>query len=227
MWVWTLRHLTTNSWEKRAYFGTILRTGRRDNTPDINMMDDKLIAYWLLAGVNHLSQCFCMQIKKKSIEKAKQEERMSKDFAAMEEAALKAYEEDLKRMDRESKGNDMACKSWAARDEILRLDNIEKKCFRVRIELSSPSIKTAKSTATTSGETSGETSSQTSGETSGQETEEERRENKQDVQTADRNAGLGGGPLRRWTHLLLQHSNWRWGNLTSQLLTYLNRLIIW
>ena len=45
-----------------------------------------------------------MQIKKKSIEKAKQEERMSKDFAAMEEAALKAYQEDLKRMEREAAG---------------------------------------------------------------------------------------------------------------------------
>ncbi|MEQ2263214.1 WW domain binding protein 4, partial [Xenotaenia resolanae] len=45
------------------------------------------------------------EIKKKSIEKAKKEERMSKDFAAMEEAALKAYEEDLKRMQRESDGS--------------------------------------------------------------------------------------------------------------------------
>ncbi|XP_041835116.1 WW domain-binding protein 4 [Melanotaenia boesemani] len=44
------------------------------------------------------------EIKKKSIDKAKQEERMSKQFAAMEEAALKAYEEDLKRMERESQG---------------------------------------------------------------------------------------------------------------------------
>ncbi|XP_026219565.1 WW domain-binding protein 4 [Anabas testudineus] len=45
------------------------------------------------------------EIKKKSIEKAKQEERMSKQFAAMEEAALKAYQEDLKRMERESTGS--------------------------------------------------------------------------------------------------------------------------
>ncbi|XP_062270727.1 WW domain-binding protein 4 [Scomber scombrus] len=42
------------------------------------------------------------EIKKKSIEKAKQEQRMSKEFAAMEEAALKAYQEDLKRMEMES-----------------------------------------------------------------------------------------------------------------------------
>lgn len=48
---------------------------------------------------------FALQIKKKSLDKAKQEERMSKEFAAMEEAALKAYQEDLKRMERESTGN--------------------------------------------------------------------------------------------------------------------------
>ncbi|XP_040887973.1 WW domain-binding protein 4 [Toxotes jaculatrix] len=45
------------------------------------------------------------EIKKKSIDKAKQEERMSKDFAAMEEAAMKAYQEDLKRMEREAEGS--------------------------------------------------------------------------------------------------------------------------
>ncbi|KAG7268065.1 hypothetical protein CRUP_014926, partial [Coryphaenoides rupestris] len=44
------------------------------------------------------------EIKKKSIDKAKQEERMSKEFAAMEEAAMKAYEEDIKRMQMESGG---------------------------------------------------------------------------------------------------------------------------
>lgn len=44
------------------------------------------------------------EIKKKSIDKAKQDERMSKQFAAMEEAAMKAYEEDLKRMEREAAG---------------------------------------------------------------------------------------------------------------------------
>ncbi|XP_037617691.1 WW domain-binding protein 4 [Sebastes umbrosus] len=44
------------------------------------------------------------EIKKKSIDKAKQEERESKEFKAMEEAALKAYEEDLKRMEMEAAG---------------------------------------------------------------------------------------------------------------------------
>ncbi|KAJ3584697.1 hypothetical protein NHX12_015192 [Muraenolepis orangiensis] len=44
------------------------------------------------------------EIKKKSMDKAKQEERMSKEFAAMEEAATKAYEEDLKRLQLESGG---------------------------------------------------------------------------------------------------------------------------
>ncbi|KAM4601755.1 WW domain-binding protein 4 [Polymixia lowei] len=38
------------------------------------------------------------EIKEKSINKAKQEERASKEFAAMEAAALKAYEQDMKRM---------------------------------------------------------------------------------------------------------------------------------
>lgn len=57
------------------------------------------------AAAAHLSPPFSVQIKKKSVEKAKKEERMSKEFAAMEEAALKAYEEDLKRMQRGSDGN--------------------------------------------------------------------------------------------------------------------------
>ncbi|XDV35143.1 hypothetical protein PO909_005145 [Leuciscus waleckii] len=44
------------------------------------------------------------EIKKKSVAKAKQEQKMSKEFAAMEEAALKAYEEDLKRLTAQSSG---------------------------------------------------------------------------------------------------------------------------
>lgn len=47
---------------------------------------------------------FSVKIKKKSQQKAKQEERMSKEFAKMEEAAMKAYQEDLKRMEREAAG---------------------------------------------------------------------------------------------------------------------------
>uniref|UniRef100_V9KX45 WW domain-binding protein 4 n=1 Tax=Callorhinchus milii TaxID=7868 RepID=V9KX45_CALMI len=38
------------------------------------------------------------EIKKKSMEKAKEEERASKEFAAMEAAAMKAYQEDLKQL---------------------------------------------------------------------------------------------------------------------------------
>ncbi|XP_050969315.1 WW domain-binding protein 4 [Labeo rohita] len=48
------------------------------------------------------------EIKKKSVAKAKQEQKMSKDFAAMEEAALKAYEEDLKRLAGQSSGESVA-----------------------------------------------------------------------------------------------------------------------
>lgn len=62
----------------------------------------KLSSYWLQTAAAHLILSFSLQIKKKSIEKAKQDERMSKEFAAMEEAALKAYQEDLKRMEMES-----------------------------------------------------------------------------------------------------------------------------
>lgn len=43
-----------------------------------------------------------LQIKKRSMDKAKQEDRQSKEFAAMEEAALKAYEQDIKRLQMES-----------------------------------------------------------------------------------------------------------------------------
>ncbi|MEE6471040.1 hypothetical protein FKM82_009165 [Ascaphus truei] len=39
------------------------------------------------------------EIKQRSLEKAKDDEKKSKEFAAMEEAALKAYEEDLKRLE--------------------------------------------------------------------------------------------------------------------------------
>ncbi|KAM9192455.1 WW domain-binding protein 4 isoform 2-T2 [Dugong dugon] len=42
------------------------------------------------------------EIKQKSLDKAKEEEKASKEFAAMEAAALKAYQEDLKRLGLES-----------------------------------------------------------------------------------------------------------------------------
>lgn len=68
-----------------------------DNKPSIEFHE---------RGKNHKENVAAKisEIKKKSIEKAKQEERMSKEFAAMEEAALKAYQEDLKRMEREAQG---------------------------------------------------------------------------------------------------------------------------
>ncbi|XP_004066596.1 WW domain-binding protein 4 [Oryzias latipes] len=68
-----------------------------DNKPSIEFHE---------RGKNHKENVAAKisEIKKKSIQKAKQEERMSKQFAAMEEAAVKAYEEDLKRMERESQG---------------------------------------------------------------------------------------------------------------------------
>uniref|UniRef100_A0A3B3DBG3 Matrin-type domain-containing protein n=1 Tax=Oryzias melastigma TaxID=30732 RepID=A0A3B3DBG3_ORYME len=65
-----------------------------DNKPSIEFHE---------RGKNHKENVAAKisEIKKKSIEKAKQEKRMCKQFAAMEEAAIKAYEEDLKRMERD------------------------------------------------------------------------------------------------------------------------------
>ncbi|CAJ1086776.1 WW domain-binding protein 4 [Xyrichtys novacula] len=68
-----------------------------DNKPSIEFHE---------RGKNHKENVAAKiaEIKKKSIDKAKQEEKMSKEFAAMEEAAMKAYQEDLKRMEREAAG---------------------------------------------------------------------------------------------------------------------------
>ncbi|XP_068612571.1 WW domain-binding protein 4 [Brachionichthys hirsutus] len=68
-----------------------------DNKPSIEFHE---------RGKNHKENVTAKisEIKKKSVDKKKQEERMAKDFAAMEEAAMKAYEEDLKRMEREAAG---------------------------------------------------------------------------------------------------------------------------
>lgn len=86
---------------KRDSFGTAPRTGCRDKAQR-QWLDSETL--FLLAESCCQSSLGPPQIKKKSIDKAKQEERMSKEFAAMEEAALKAYQEDLKRMEREAAG---------------------------------------------------------------------------------------------------------------------------
>lgn len=86
---------------KCAPFGTAPRTGCRDKAQRQRLDSD---TRFLLAESCCQSSLGSPQIKKKSIDKAKQEERMSKEFAAMEEAALKAYQEDLKRMEREAAG---------------------------------------------------------------------------------------------------------------------------
>ncbi|XP_017568426.1 WW domain-binding protein 4 isoform X4 [Pygocentrus nattereri] len=66
-----------------------------DNKPSIEFHE---------RGKNHKQNVTAKidEIKKKSIEKAKKEEKMSKEFAAMEEAAMKAYQEDMKRLQGES-----------------------------------------------------------------------------------------------------------------------------
>jgi len=61
------------------------------------------------------------------VDKAKQEAKQSKEFAAMEEAAEKAYEEDLRRLEREAKGNfDFSLnnmKPCSTREELLLFHN--------------------------------------------------------------------------------------------------------
>lgn len=63
-----------------------------DNKPSIDFHE---------RGKNHKENVVkkISEIKQKSMAKAKEAEKMSKEFAAMEEAALKAYEEDLKRLE--------------------------------------------------------------------------------------------------------------------------------
>lgn len=77
----------------------VLTTGKKDK-PQMEHTDSAALS--LLDSSNKLLTS--LQIKKKSQQKAKQEERMSKEFTKMEEAAMKAYQEDLKRMEREAAG---------------------------------------------------------------------------------------------------------------------------
>nr|BAH12608.1 unnamed protein product [Homo sapiens] len=63
--------------------------------------------YWKSQPKKFCDYCKCWiadnrPIKQKSLDKAKEEEKASKEFAAMEAAALKAYQEDLKRLGLES-----------------------------------------------------------------------------------------------------------------------------
>ncbi|XP_056411448.1 WW domain-binding protein 4 isoform X2 [Hyla sarda] len=73
-------------------FCTYCKCWIADNKPSIEFHE---------RGKNHKENVIkkISEIKQKSMAKAKQDEKMSKEFAAMEEAALKAYEEDLKRLE--------------------------------------------------------------------------------------------------------------------------------
>ncbi|KAF5887208.1 WW domain-binding protein 4, partial [Clarias magur] len=66
-----------------------------DNKPSIEFHE---------RGKNHKQNVAAKieEIKKNSTDKAKKEEKMSKEFAAMEEAALEAYKEDMKRLKAEA-----------------------------------------------------------------------------------------------------------------------------
>lgn len=57
-----------------------------------------ILCYWVILEIYVPPSRVSLQIKKNSIAKAKKEEKMSKEFAAMEEAAMKAYEKDMKRL---------------------------------------------------------------------------------------------------------------------------------
>ncbi|KAM5181743.1 WW domain-binding protein 4 [Mantella aurantiaca] len=73
-------------------FCTYCKCWIADNKPSIEFHE---------RGKNHKENVVkkISEIKQKSMAKAKEAEKMSKEFAAMEEAALKAYEEDLKRLE--------------------------------------------------------------------------------------------------------------------------------
>ncbi|KAG8586133.1 hypothetical protein GDO81_005264 [Engystomops pustulosus] len=73
-------------------FCTYCKCWIADNKPSIEFHE---------RGKNHKENVTkkISEIKQKSIAKAKADEKKSKEFAAMEEAALKAYEEDLKRLE--------------------------------------------------------------------------------------------------------------------------------
>ncbi|KAM4795996.1 WW domain-binding protein 4 [Rhinophrynus dorsalis] len=73
-------------------FCTYCKCWIADNKPSIEFHE---------RGKNHKENVIKKigEIKQKSLQKAKEDEKKSKEFAAMEEAALKAYEEDLKRLE--------------------------------------------------------------------------------------------------------------------------------
>ncbi|KAM4699761.1 WW domain-binding protein 4 [Discoglossus pictus] len=73
-------------------FCTYCKCWIADNKPSIEFHE---------RGKNHKENVTkkISEIKQRSMDKAKEDEKKSKEFAAMEEAALKAYEEDLKRLE--------------------------------------------------------------------------------------------------------------------------------
>ena len=126
----------------------------------------KLSSYWPPAADTHLIISFSVQIKKKSIDKAKQEEKQSKAFAAMEEAAMKAYQEDLKRMEREAAGNTLYFNEIVFEERCLLFDGfffLNDVCVLFFIRFTTHRNSRAKSEAT--GETSGEATGESSGQT--------------------------------------------------------------
>ncbi|XP_040281332.1 WW domain-binding protein 4 [Bufo bufo] len=106
-------------------FCTYCKCWIADNKPSVEFHE---------RGKNHKENVIkkISEIKKKSVAKAKEDEKKSKEFAAMEEAALKAYEEDIKRLEGTQTASvapvGPSIEERRARDEQKRmeLDAIEK-----------------------------------------------------------------------------------------------------
>ncbi|XP_056315183.1 WW domain-binding protein 4 isoform X2 [Danio aesculapii] len=92
-------------------------------------------------GKNHKENVAAkiQEIKKKSVAKAKQEQKMSKDFAAMEEAALKAYEEDLKRLAGHTSGESVCSAKAPAEAPVKKQKKLKPSSVKPRSDPSSSS----------------------------------------------------------------------------------------
>lgn len=131
---------------------------------------------------------------------------MCKQFAAMEEAAIKAYEEDLKRMERESQGRDLFINQLFGKK--YRILTVLLSYFRVKLPGQSAHL-TAAAVSDAAEESSAATSAQKAAKEEGKREQEAQRVDGAAAATGG-TSGLGGGLHGGRTHVLLQHHNWRW-----------------
>lgn len=92
-------------------------------------------------GKNHKENVAAkiQEIRKKSVAKAKQEKKMSKDFAAMEDAAQKAYEEDLKRLAGHTSGESVCSAKAPAEAPVRKQKKLKPSAVKPRSDPSSSS----------------------------------------------------------------------------------------